>query len=414
MNNTSLDLKQLPQNWKWVKLEDIAEGVNGIVDGPFGSNLKTSDYINDSKNGVPVLTTKNLQGDYSETAVRYISKEKFETIKRSQVNPGDIIVAKIGSIGKTGIYPKSSKTGIIPANLLKFTVSSKVVFKYVYFYLNSEGFQRKIKAISKATAQPAFNVTKFRKLEIPLPPYSTQLDVVSKIEELLSELDKGIEYLSLAQQQLKTYRQAVLKWAFEEKFTKSDKKWNYKSFKSCLTFSQGIQVDANLQSRTPKLGHVQFLRIIDFTQVNDEHRFIRNPGDRYFIKKDEVALVRYGATTGFVCSGKEGVIANNLFKVTPKDKILNRYLFYFLKSPLFQNKIAKNLKGAAMPAISFGLINDVVLPFPTIEEQNRIIEEIENRINSADKMEECTKQSQLQLEAMRQSILKKAFKGKLS
>ena len=159
----------IPKNWKVVTFEDVSEGKNAIVDGPFGSNLKTSDYIEDKKNGVPVLTTKNLEGDYSDDKVRFITKEKFETLKRSQVNPGDILVAKIGSIGKTGIYPKNARTAIIPANLLKFTVSKNVNFNYVFYYLNSRGLQNRIKKIATATAQPAFNVTKFRKLRIPLP-----------------------------------------------------------------------------------------------------------------------------------------------------------------------------------------------------------------------------------------------------
>jgi len=181
---------ELPTNWALCTLSDVSEGNNAIVDGPFGSNLKTSDYIDDKTNGVPVLTTKNLEGDYSDKAVRFISKTKFEELKRSQVNPGDILVAKIGSIGKTGIYPKKARPAIIPANLLKFTVSRKIAFAYVYSYLNFFGLQNKIKDIATATAQPAFNVTKFRLLEMPLPPLAEQHRIVTRIEELFSSLDK--------------------------------------------------------------------------------------------------------------------------------------------------------------------------------------------------------------------------------
>ena len=102
--------------FKELSMADIAIDNNGIVDGPFGSNLKKSDYIDDSQNGIPVLTTKNLYGDYSSDSVRYISKEKYETLKRSTVFPGDIIVAKIGSIGKCGIYPLDQGLALIPAN----------------------------------------------------------------------------------------------------------------------------------------------------------------------------------------------------------------------------------------------------------------------------------------------------------
>lgn len=181
--------------WQLKTMADIAEPVNGIVDGPFGSNLKKSDYIDDSENGIPVLTTKNLHGDYSKDSVRYISKKKYEVIKRSTVYPGDILVAKIGSIGTCGIYPLSCKNALIPANLLKITVLPTVDRKYVYYYIQSKGFQEKIKAISTATAQPAFNVTKFRKLPIPTPPLPEQERIVARIEELFSQLDAGVETL---------------------------------------------------------------------------------------------------------------------------------------------------------------------------------------------------------------------------
>ena len=67
-----------------------------------------------------------------------------------------------------------------------------------------------------------------------------------------------------------------------------------------------------------------------------------------------------------------------------------------------------------MPAISFGLINGILLPIPlSITEQTRIVAEIEKRLSVCDKMEESISQSLTQAEALRQSILKKAFEGKL-
>ena len=78
-------------------------------------------------------------------------------------------------------------------------------------------------------------------MELPLPPLKTQQQIVSKIEELFSEIDKGIEELKTAQQQLKVYRQAVLKWAFEGKLTNGDvkegelpKAWNIKPLGSLM------------------------------------------------------------------------------------------------------------------------------------------------------------------------------------
>ena len=207
-------LQVLPIGWDLKTLNDIAVDENGIVDGPFGSNLKVSDYVDDAENGVPVLTTKNLSGNYSKDTVRYVTQEKYDTLKRSTVYPGDILVAKIGSIGKCGIYPVTQKKALIPANLLKITLRANYDRKFVFYYIQSSSFQKLIKSISTATAQPAFNVTKFRKLPIPVPPLEEQRRIVARIEELFSELDAAVATLERTKEQLAVYRQAVLKEAF--------------------------------------------------------------------------------------------------------------------------------------------------------------------------------------------------------
>jgi type I restriction enzyme S subunit len=83
----------------------------------------------------------------------------------------------------------------------------------------SPGFQKSIREKSSSTTLPILNKSKFEALSIPLPPIAEQQRIVDKIEELFSDLDSGINSLKTAQQQLKVYRQAVLKWAFEGKLT---------------------------------------------------------------------------------------------------------------------------------------------------------------------------------------------------
>lgn len=133
----NIQLYPLPDGWVWETVGSVGGGKkNAIVDGPFGSNLKVSDYV--EAGPVPVLTTKNLEGDYSK--VRYITAEKFEELKRSAVHPYDILVAKIGSCGKLGIYPAGAPTAMIPANLLKVTVADDYDLKYIYHYFSSPFF----------------------------------------------------------------------------------------------------------------------------------------------------------------------------------------------------------------------------------------------------------------------------------
>ncbi|MBI5634360.1 MAG: restriction endonuclease subunit S [Nitrospirae bacterium] len=211
-----LELYPLPDTWRWGTVSDAgADQKNAIVDGPFGSNLKLSDYVADGT--VPVLTTKNLAGTYDD--FRYISQKKFEELKRSAVYTGDILMAKIGSCGKTGIYSSKISPAMIPANLLKVSVSEKFERKYVFYYFNSPFFQKALKTIIKATAQPAFGVTNFRALPLPLAPLPLQREIVAEIEKQFSRLDEAVAGLKRIKANLKRYKAAVLKAAVEGKLT---------------------------------------------------------------------------------------------------------------------------------------------------------------------------------------------------
>jgi type I restriction enzyme S subunit len=211
---TTSKLPELPDRWLWVPFFEVGEAEkNAIVDGPFGSNLKVSDYV---KNGeIPVISITNIDVGYNKRNIRFITKNKYETIKRSAVNPGDIIMAKIGSsYGKSGIYPEWMPTGIIPANLIKITISRSLIKKYAYYYLKSLFFKDKLDGITKSTAQPAFNVTAFKMIPFPFPPYNEQERIVDEIEYRFSLADDMEKSVDQSLKQSERLRQSILKQAF--------------------------------------------------------------------------------------------------------------------------------------------------------------------------------------------------------
>jgi type I restriction enzyme S subunit len=106
-------------------------------------------------------------------------------------------------------------SAIIPANLLKMTVHPDTSRKFVLYYLNSPTFSRFLKTIITATAQPAFNVSKFRQLPLPIVPRPAQDTIVAEIEKQFSRLEEGVAALRRVQANLKRYRAAVLKAACE-------------------------------------------------------------------------------------------------------------------------------------------------------------------------------------------------------
>lgn len=146
------------------------------------------------------------------------------------------------------------------------------------------------------------------------------------------------------------------------------------------TFSQGKQVDIENQFDSQKDGMVRFVRIVDYTNENEPIRYIENYGARYYVSDQEVAMIRYGSqTAGMAVMGKNGIIANNLFKINVDNSIVeNKYLYYFL----VQDKVFKYLRGSqsssTMPAISFNIMNNLEVDVPIKSNQEKIINALDS------------------------------------
>ena len=153
--------------------------------------------------------------------------------------------------------------------------------------------------------------------------------------------------------------------------------WEYKKLGEVCTFTQGLQVPIEEQSLSKEEGFVRFLRIIDFTQGIEEPRYVKCSNDKYILHNNEIAIVRYG-TPGFICYGKIGAIANNLFKITPNqdDKFDSKFLVYWLNSDAFQSAVKNKQYGIALQAIKFSTIQGISIIIPPLSLQQEFAEKI--------------------------------------
>lgn len=141
--------------------------------------------------------------------------------------------------------------------------------------------------------------------------------------------------------------------------------WETKKLKDLATFSQGIQIDLDEHKKFNQEKYVPFLRIENYTQKSNDLRYVP---EKYakgkMVSKNDIVVVRYGASSGFIGRGHEGILANNLFKVEPNQLITKDYLYLILKSSKTKRFIQRAMFGGAMPAISFGLIGAVEVKYP--------------------------------------------------
>lgn len=463
----------LPLSWAWPRLEDVgANEKNAIVDGPFGSNLKLTDYVSD-ENGVPVLTTKNILDSFNRSGLRYVSQQKFEQLKRSQVRGGDILVAKIGSVGKNCIYPVGEPIALIPANLLKMTLNPEVDKLYIYYYLNSTQFKKQLNEITTATAQPAFNVSKFRRLIIPLAPSPEQRRIVAKIEELFSDLDAGVAELEKAKERLKRYRQAVLKAAVEGKLTAEWRAAHKREIEPAAVLLERIrkeraekgngkgkelpELDKRELGELPEGWEWQSLEALAANEphsitdgpfgsnLKTEHytesgpRVIRlqNIGDGVFqdafahissihferlrkhqIFSGDIVIAGLGDSLPRSCVIPAGlgdaIVKADCIRVKPEIKITSsKYLNIVLNSEPLKKFAKEIIHGVGRPRMNQQQIKALPIAIAPLIEQEQIVGEVERRLSVADEIEKTVDASLQRAERLRQSILKKAFAGEL-
>jgi type I restriction enzyme S subunit len=142
-------------------------------------------------------------------------------LNRHNYHTGDIVLTKLGDpLGKACIIPDSFRNGIIVADLVRLRLRHEYVSKkWLMLAINAPKIADQLKLLTKGTTRPRVNLGHVRSAIVDLPPLEEQRRIVAKIEELLSELDKGVESLTTVREQFKVYRQALLKHAFEGKLT---------------------------------------------------------------------------------------------------------------------------------------------------------------------------------------------------
>ena len=161
-----------------------------------------------------------------------------------------------------------------------------------------------------------------------------------KIADCLSSLDDLIEATTQKVKALKEHKKGLMQRLFpaegknvpDLRFLEFQgaEEWKESSLDEYFDFKQGFQCPVEEQYDKQERGMVRFIRIIDLTQPSTPYRYINDPGNQYYINKENLFMVRYG-DPGLVGIGYEGIIANNLFQLIPKKKI-NPYFFYFLFS----------------------------------------------------------------------------------
>ncbi len=164
----------------------------GSVDGPFGSNLPASSYI---EKGIPIIRGVNLslgEERFKDFNYKFISEETAQKLHRSSCRPNDIVFTKKGTLGQTGLVPNDSvfKYFILSSNQMRIRLDESIANPlYVYYFVSCQQSQDRILADAMTSGVPKINLTYLRKFKVLLP----EINIQRKIAAILSAYDDLIE-----------------------------------------------------------------------------------------------------------------------------------------------------------------------------------------------------------------------------
>ncbi|ADR20244.1 type I site-specific deoxyribonuclease [Marivirga tractuosa] len=461
----------------WIEIE-----LGKICNINMGQSPPSSTY-NDKGEGMPFFQGK------AEFTELYPVVKKWCTAPKKTAKVNDILISVRAPVGATN---KTNIDCAIGRGLAAITYPFGN--NYLWFYLKF--IERALDDQGTGTTFKAISGNILKSQKIPFAPLPEQKSLVSKIEQLFSELDNGIANLKSAKEKLEVYRQAVLKKAFEGELTKEWRKkqtelpsaedlsnqitfgrnklyenqikewqqdlveWNSKR-KQYKKPSKPKKLDVpeppnsdheNKKWNIPKswiwtqLGVIAFITKLagfEYTKYvsyseNGDLPVIKaeNAGlngfkrtnyskvkseDVSFLKRSkllggELIIVFVGAGTGNVAlvpKDQNYFLGPNIGMARPYLNVEPRFLELFFRSNFGKNLMMATAKAVAQPSLSMGTIRQSPVVFPSVREQRQIVSEIESRLSVSNKLAESINESLEKSEALRQSILKRAFSGEL-
>ena len=270
-------------------------------------------------------------------------------------------------------------------------------FRYLFNFCQSQYFIDDMSSQATGASYPAVSTTIVRSSLIPCYPVDEQRKIASELDKITDLIDKRKEQLEKLD--------ALVKARFVELFGNGhDGKTTVKMLDSICKFQQGTQIPVEEQFEEQNAGYKRFLRIIDYTQAPQPPRYVNVNGKE--VDEKSVVIVRYGATAGFVGRGYQGILANNLFEIIPDETILSKeFLFLALKYGTFEKEVHDKAFGAAMPALSFSMMNDIPVVVPMPEQQSKFVCFVEQ----TDKSKLEVQKSLEKLEVLKKALMQKYF-----
>lgn len=298
---------------------------------------------------------------------------------------------------------KSSAMKILTPN------TALVMPKFIYYRMQTIRFD--------CSTHKRYWIQQYSKIKVTIPPISEQKRIVARIEELFSELDNGVETLRKTKQQLAVYRQAVLKESFNTESATTVEVSEIVDDIRIGPFGTMLHKSDYMAGGIPVINpqHIKNNTIIAGVNVTVSTQKAEEL-NAYKLKNNDIIMGRRGemGRCAAVTQAEDGWLCGTgsiLFRLKPEFDA--GFYAQILSSPVVVRYLEENATGTTMKNLNEEIVRHIPVPYITREQQIAISKKIDAALSICDNIEKTVVSSLQQAAAMRQSILKQAFEGRV-
>lgn len=364
--------------------------------------------------GVPSIGGEHLNynGKFNFKKVKYIPKSFFDSMSKAKIKKEDVLIVKDGATtGKTSYVGDDFpyKEAAVNEHVFITRHNSKIIGKLLFYFLYSHEGQLQLKKNISGSAQGGINRSILKNIFVKYPSnLKEQQLIVDEIEKQFTRLDNSIKTFKDVKDKIELYRKSFLKSMFEgkemvklEEFIEINGRIGWKGLKRSEYTSEGPLFLA--------VRNINLDGSLNFDKVDHISKFRYDESPNMKLKNKDVIITKDGTIgkIGYVDKLKDETTVNSsLLIVRPREKFLPRFLFFYFKSPFFQQIVYERITGTAVPHLFQKDIKKLDVPLFSINEQKEIIEEIESKFSVIDKLEESVDKALNKAELLRKSIVK--------
>lgn len=432
-----MSAETIPNGWATVEIEEC------LLPYPNGKKIRQGwspqceNHPAQSHDEWAVLKTSAIQdGSFVEAENKKLPAS-LEPRPHLEVQVGDILITCAGPRARCGVTCLVRATRprlLISGKMYQLRANPDVIERhFLELFLRESRTRKKIDEMKTGISDSGLNLThdRFRTLTIPLPPLAEQKRIVAKLEELFSELEAGEESLRVARRQLGVYRQSLLKQAFEGKLTD---RWRTQNPSNSIPPWREVEVSEVLTSKPTngrsvkdRTGGFRVLRltaikggVIDPNE-NKEGDWDASDAVAHVIRKGNFLLSRGNGSIRLV--GRGGIVREDADVAFP-DTMIRLPLNLQLVDPLYfsylwnSHQVREQIEASARTTAGIYKINQSLLtryrlPLCSLPEQQEIVRLLDEQFEAVERNEREIDAALKRSEALRQSILKRAFTGQL-